>query len=173
MNIYRCYRCGQDKEEKDFRWDKRRNKISRPCIECQLIRGREYHGTHRVQEKEYRKTHKVQIKQWFLDHPEHMAEYRSNYNRMYRIQKEYDMTPQEYDEMFKRQGGVCAICGKPETQAYNSTRIIGHLCIDHSHETGKIRGLLCMKCNRGVGLFQDDVALLQKAAEYLEGYGDS
>ena len=64
--------------------------------------------------------------------------------------------------MFKEQNGVCAICGSPEVSDRNS-----NLCVDHDHETGKIRGLLCNKCNRGLGYFLDNPKILKNALKYL------
>jgi hypothetical protein len=57
------------------------------------------------------------------------------------------------------QGGVCGICLNPDPK--------GLLCVDHNHATGKTRGLLCHKCNRGLGCFEDDVNLLLQAVNYL------
>jgi len=59
------------------------------------------------------------------------------------------------------QGGVCAICG-----GINDND--DALSVDHDHETGRIRGLLCSKCNKGLGSFNDDPELLRKAIAYLE-----
>lgn len=74
---------------------------------------------------------------------------------------------EEYEKQFKRQGGVCAICAKPET-AKHQNGIVKRLSVDHCHATSQIRGLLCTRCNPGIGYFQDDPSLLRKAAEYLE-----
>lgn len=63
----------------------------------------------------------------------------------------------------ERQGYRCAACGVPDER--------GSLHVDHCHETGKVRGLLCGNCNRAIGLFQDNPAALRAAAEYLEKYG--
>lgn len=71
------------------------------------------------------------------------------------------VTPEEYAAKLESQGGVCAICGK----TCNSGR---RLSQDHCHATGKIRDLLCIKCNTALGGFNDDVDLLQKAIEYLK-----
>jgi len=71
-----------------------------------------------------------------------------------------NITWDEYEALEKAQGGRCAICGEiPENQ---------RLSVDHCHESGKIRGLLCQPCNLGLGSFKDDKELLGKAKAYLE-----
>ncbi len=77
------------------------------------------------------------------------------------IKKNHGVTGEEYKEMLSRQGGVCAICGK-----VNITKS-KRLAIDHCHKTGKIRGLLCGRCNMGIGQFDDKASLLIAAAEYI------
>jgi hypothetical protein len=73
-----------------------------------------------------------------------------------------DFLPQEdYEEILYRQKGVCAICDKPET---GNKR----LAVDHQHGTKVIRGLLCSKCNTGIGLFNDSPGLLFSAIKYLQ-----
>lgn len=67
-----------------------------------------------------------------------------------------------YQHLFELQGGVCAICQSPENGRY------AHLSVDHNHDTGKIRGLLCNNCNRGIGLLRDNPELIRKAAQYVE-----
>jgi len=66
-----------------------------------------------------------------------------------------------YDTIFKEQKGRCAICGTPQEA------IKRKLCLDHCHETGVIRGILCAKCNHGLGCFNDNIILLLKAVVYL------
>ena len=73
------------------------------------------------------------------------------------------MTVEQYDAMLIGQNYVCAICNKSEK---SSTK--GVLFIDHDHKTGKVRGLLCDTCNRGLGYFYDDKSLLRNAVEYLK-----
>ena len=68
------------------------------------------------------------------------------------------------------QGGVCAICSNTETIVNVRTGKPKALHVDHCHKTGKIRGLLCSRHNKGMGLFNDDPALLRAAAAYLEGH---
>ena len=72
-------------------------------------------------------------------------------------------TPKQYEELFRIQGGKCAICGAtPENNMLGNA-----LGLDHDHRTGKIRGLLCSPCNRGLGYFRDSPTLLQNAITYM------
>jgi hypothetical protein len=84
--------------------------------------------------------------------------------------KIYGMTSQDFEDLFENQGGVCAICGKEET-AKSRWGTVKTLSVDHCHNTNKIRGLLCDACNRGLGYFKDNPALLQTAIAYLENSG--
>lgn len=67
--------------------------------------------------------------------------------------------------MVDDQNGVCAICLKPPT--------VKALCVDHSHDTGTVRGLLCDKCNQGLGRFDDDPTMLEAAIQYLKSIVDA
>lgn len=73
------------------------------------------------------------------------------------LKTRYGLTLEAYDAMLKEQGGGCGICGIKGWE----------LCVDHSHVTNKVRGLLCHKCNQGLGLFNDNEMLLKAAAGYL------
>lgn len=88
-------------------------------------------------------------------------------NRKNNMQKNFGKGILEtYKHLFDLQGGVCAICQSPENGRY------AHLSVDHDHDTGKIRGLLCNNCNRGIGLLKDDPKILEQAKEYIEKYVD-
>lgn len=84
-------------------------------------------------------------------------------NKLLRV---YKMTIEQYDSILKSQGGVCAICGTsdPGKNAWGTT---SEFHVDHDHLSGEIRGLLCIKCNVGLGKFSDDVYMLDKAIDYL------
>lgn len=71
----------------------------------------------------------------------------------------YGVTPRQYAQMKRKQRGRCLICNR---------RPLNALCVDHCHTTGKVRGLLCRDCNRGLGDFKDMVSRLRSAIEYLE-----
>jgi len=80
--------------------------------------------------------------------------------RKSKIKRLFGITPEDYDKMFADQNGVCAICDKESPDGRR-------LHIDHCHTTQNVRGLLCPDCNRGLGIFRDQVSLLDKAARYL------
>lgn len=86
----------------------------------------------------------------------------------YDLKKNFGITLEQYDDMLERQSGVCAVCGKPETKA--GPYGIQRLCVDHDHHTGKIRALLCNRCNVILGLSDDNHELLLGLAAYLERY---
>lgn len=73
------------------------------------------------------------------------------------LKSTFGLSLDDYDCMVTAQDGKCAICGEQNAR----------LCVDHDHETGKIRGLLCRQCNAALGIFYDDPAILQQAIEYL------
>ena len=77
-----------------------------------------------------------------------------------RLRSVYGITLEEYNRMAEAQGGLCAICQeKPDK-----------LFIDHCHHTGKVRGLLCIKCNSGIGLLRDSAAVVENALAYLRKF---
>jgi hypothetical protein len=91
-----------------------------------------------------------------------------------RLRREFGITLEQYDAMLAEQGGCCAICGQPPAiVGYRASRRPGRptrpiLVVDHDHQTGKIRGLLCIHCNRGLGFFKDSPELLRFALKYME-----
>ena len=81
------------------------------------------------------------------------------------LKKTYGITLELFNQMYKAQGGICAICHKSET-AKNQYGV-KQLSVDHDHKTNKIRGLLCHHCNMALGYMRDDPNLLVQAAGYL------
>lgn len=82
----------------------------------------------------------------------------------------YGMSINEYTSLLKLQNNVCAVCGGKETVINNKSAKLQKLSVDHDHKTGKIRGLLCTACNKGLGLLNDDFNILLKAYDYLFKY---
>lgn len=78
-----------------------------------------------------------------------------------RLRREFGITLVQYKAVSKHQGGKCAVCKRPATDFKNN------LAVDHCHETGLVRGLLCWKCNKLVGVSGDDARKLKNASIYL------
>jgi|ERR1035437_5703767 hypothetical protein len=74
---------------------------------------------------------------------------------------------EEYTRLLRLQNNVCAICYKEETVCDYRTGKPKKLAVDHAHNTGIVRGLLCQACNHGLGVFEDDPSRLHRAAAYL------
>lgn len=128
--------------EKTYRWRKKNpDKVKE-------IQRRSYERNHHK--------HKPKILQWRKEHPENCKQYylRRNIVRM-------GLTPEEFDNKLSEQNGVCAICGGVNP---NGRRLF----IDHNHDTGVIRGLLCNHCNNGIGNFQENIEFLNSAISYLK-----
>jgi len=81
------------------------------------------------------------------------------YLRGYHLQRKYGITPADLDAMVDAQGARCAIC-------YDGLRA-AHMVVDHDHDTGAVRGILCRSCNGGIGLLKDSPDILRSALTYL------
>lgn len=101
---------------------------------------------------------KATRREWRKANPELLRE------RMigYQLQFKYRVSREQYEALLTAQGGICGICGTPP----QSRKM--RLAVDHDHRSGTIRGILCGQCNTAIGLFGEDLALLRRAAEYLE-----
>jgi hypothetical protein len=83
-------------------------------------------------------------------------------NRWLAIYSMYRLTREQWQDIFNKQNGRCAICGKSQDE-------LGYtLQVDYDHVIGKVRGLLCKRCNLGIGMFGEDVENINKAIRYLE-----
>jgi hypothetical protein len=81
--------------------------------------------------------------------------------------KRYGLTADDYEQLLAAQDGKCAICGMTSGWRHRQSGERKKLAVDHCHETGRVRGLLCDRCNTAIGKLNHDPALLQKAIEYL------
>lgn len=83
------------------------------------------------------------------------------------LKRRYNITAEDYDTMLAAQGGVCMLCAAIECGAGRK-----YFCVDHNHDTGVVRGLLCNSCNRALGALRDDPDLVARALRYLLADGD-
>jgi len=115
----------------------------KPCNRA-IERARRANDVDRARELE-----RVRLRRWRKENPDEP--------RVQMLRQRYGLTPEQLAEMLRAQRDACAVCGKPNPD-----------CIDHCHETGRVRGVLCRQCNIGMGQFRDDPALLLAAALYIE-----
>lgn len=84
--------------------------------------------------------------------------------RASKLRRKYGLSLDAWNELAVQQNFTCAICDTPQIEMERG------LFVDHDHSTGRVRGLLCNPCNRGLGYFKDRPILLQKAKDYLDGH---
>ena len=101
-------------------------------------------------------------------YPDKLAAFRIQ-SRKYIIKRKYGVTPEWYEATLENQGGKCAICGVTDNgkTKYNENL---PFCIDHNHETGEVRGLICTSCNQFVGLLESNLTRYVKVKLYLKRY---
>lgn len=158
-----CSRCQETKPLSEFHHNaSRRDGHSCYCKACTAFFSKAYYAANRQK-------HLAACRKSKAARPEVYKSttriYRAKHKEKRRADKLWDLynlTQSDYDAMVERQGNACIICG--EIPGENDKR----LSVDHDHETGKIRGLLCNACNRAIGLFKDNPGLCREAALYLE-----
>ena len=154
MQSKKCPHCKKEKPSSDFHTLKDR-KIGWLCKPC-------YKKYDKERQKKYRKVNRKkkieQSRKRYKADPEKF--------RGYGLKKNFNMSLEDYNKLWTSQNGLCAVCDQPETAVWRG--IIKHLAVDHDHKTGKIRGLLCMKCNQALGHANDDVEILLNMVEYLQ-----
>lgn len=146
---YKCTRCKVIKAASEFHPDKR--KISGRqswCKQCMAFNSkRHYHRDPKAQVEK--------AKQWARENPDRRAAIK----RRQRF-AQYGITEQDFHVIVESQSGGCAICKRSDES----------LVVDHCHKTGAVRGALCQRCNKGIGLLQDDAEILLCASKYLENF---
>ncbi len=131
----------------------RRNAQSRAYYDLHRQEQRLYYQEHKLERKAYLEANKLKHKR------QHKIYWQKNRDRIRsnRLLARYGITLEQYNLLLKSQRKRCAICGCKEK-----------LVVDHDHLTNKVRGLLCQKCNKLLGVAQDNKRILRKAIQYLE-----
>ena len=161
-----CTKCGLEKPSTDFYGASgTRDGLRGDCKACFQARAKARYPLVRDERI-------AAAQKWRDDNPER---YRENQRRMRatregkerqragHLKRKYGITIEHYDELLARQGGGCAICGREPRPDIS-------LHLDHDHESGQLRGILCFRCNNALGDFDDDLTLLRAAIRYLESY---
>lgn len=170
----RCTKCGLDKPESEWSPSMWRRKAR----ECGRIANKKWRN-------ENRDKYKAMKRRWEKANPEKVATmraraYRTNFVSLSEkqraryqknreqirarvLERKFGISQAGYDALFLAQGGVCAICERPQADHAAGRR----LAVDHDHETDEVRGLLCSSCNWGLAAYDDDPARFEAAARYL------
>lgn len=92
--------------------------------------------------------------------------------KWYQVKSKFGLTRDQWSEKFKSQDGKCPICFRNMAELPLTLQDKRGACVDHDHKTGKVRDLLCSRCNQGIGLLGDNAELLERAALYLRRHSD-
>jgi hypothetical protein len=119
----------------------------------------------RAREQKYQRSEKgkANARRYYLNNKERVD--RRTYDNL--LKKTYGITIEDYNKMFEEQKGCCAICGRHQSEEKK------RLHTDHDHATGKVRGLLCVKCNNLLGQAKDSIEILELSIEYLKRHNVS
>lgn len=160
MTLLKCTKCGESfpATTEHFPADNRkRNGLSSWCRSCKAAICRQNYAAHREERLTRQKRYYWANRDQCVARERSQREERMERRRFTR----YGLTPDAYADIVERQSGVCAICGSDGGGTAS-------LHIDHDHNTGRVRGLLCSNCNRGIGHLQDAPGILAVAIAYLE-----
>lgn len=136
-----CRKCHTEKPDSEFYFDKRRQALSAPCKTC--------------------RSGNQNYKFWRARNPEKVKAS----DRRTKLKLSYGLSPETLTELWLSQDKSCKICRKPISISATEKASKPH--VDHDHVTGAVRGLLCLTCNTGLGMFGDSVDLLDAAKHYL------
>ena len=146
-----CPNCQEDLPTSSFNKSNRRDGYQTYCRACH----------NKMQREKYKSDPMAKVKRQLR--AGRRKETNPTAQREAELKRLYGITLQDYVQMFEKQGEVCAICKKkcPTRKS---------LSVDHDHQTGIVRGLLCNRCNRALGMFKDNSTLLLRAAQYIKDF---
>ena len=162
----RCKVCGETKPLDQFyemaqMRDGHRNECKTCNLAAKAARYRANPEPEKARVRRWQAENRERVRQWQKLYSE--SGKKSENSRRYHLKKKYGLTQERYEEMLARQGGGCAICGRPPREDIS-------LHVDHDHETGAVRGLTCFRCNNALGDFNDDPGVLRNALAYLDDH---
>jgi len=164
--VKRCSKCGESKPLEEF-YKASTSKDGRrgDCKTCFSKRSAEWYVKNR--------DHVIdRVKRWQAENPDRVLATRQRRvrdparERDQHLRRTFGISLEEYDGSLSSQDGRCAVCCEPPANGAS-------LHVDHDHESGAIRGLLCFRCNGGLGQFFENHDRLLRAAEYVDGGGTS
>lgn len=159
--MIKCQSCKKLKIKVEFsKNSSRSNGLNGFCKECMKKYREKNRKEYSKYNKEYKRVNKEILKEDRKKYQMSNKEKISDQVRAVKLKRRYGITTQHYDDLLIEQDYKCVICG-------TEYRCDKRLHVDHDHETGDVRGLLCGECNRGIGMFKDSQKLLKNAINYL------
>jgi len=159
-----CKRCGEEKALSEFGQVKSGPKAGHPTLLCSDCRGAAKKLRNKAayaKNKDYLKAH---LSRWREDNPDKVWEH-----RIAKSLGQYGLTLDSFHAKAEQQNFLCAVCHEePKPRVRPGFDELSDFFVDHDHETGAVRGLVCIRCNSALGMLRDDVELAMKAALYLE-----
>lgn len=146
MSFKVCTKCKINKPIEEFYKIQTKTKYMSSCKVCKRLYVQNWVNINRPKTKEYKTTYRIKNRE--------NARLKA---KVTHLKNSYNITPDQLQELKNKQNNKCLLCSK-ETKLY----------VDHCHKSGKIRGLLCPKCNSALGLFFDNTDVLEKAIKYLK-----
>ncbi len=158
MEEKRCPHCEEIKPTDEF-YRRKDGYLSSWCKICNRYWAKRWYKAHPGESAR-------RSKEWREKNPERYAATkgrRREHDRLLEIKRRYGLEPEEYKLLLDKQKGVCATCGSEFKRR--------EPVVDHCHETGDVRGLLCRRCNSVLGYVQDDLGLLEGLRRYVKCHG--
>lgn len=133
-----------------------------------LIKAKKRSKENKEKKKEYNKKYRLLNREKLIikDKKKYIVSKEKNKDRL--LKKCFGISLTDYMLMFNNQKGLCKICNNTETAKQVNSDAIRMLAVDHCHKTGRIRGLLCSRCNLALGQMNDNIEILLSAIEYLK-----
>src|SRR5260221_14304745 len=172
--LKRCLTCPEGQQwhpattEFFFKSSVNKDGLRSQCKACRKIAQRAYEQRPEVQIKRQEHERSPKRKEQMRALRQRSQEKLLKQSRTRHLRNTYNITDNNYQNMFTQQMGVCAICGKPESHISRRSGKVQELTVDHCHLTGLVRELLCNDCNFLIAYGHDDTEILRKAIAYLE-----
>lgn len=148
--------------------NKKINKLSCWCKTCEKKSKKIYRNKNKDIIHKKHKAWYIKNRKELLKEQKEFRKKHPTYQLIIYLKHKFGITLEQYNKMLEAQNGVCAICGSFEIE--KNQYGIKRLSVDHDHQTGKLRGLLCTNCNKGLSFFKDKSNLLIQASNYLLKY---
>lgn len=163
-----CTACGVEKPAAEFYFHRQSRRRRARCRACECTSQKAWRATnperHRANRERRKPAERTRAMQRRMEHGRTIAE------RNGHLRATYGITLDDFMRLFSAQGGRCRLCDEvrlPYRDARRKGCPSGILVVDHDHATGRVRGLLCVRCNQALGMLKDDAALMEKAAQYV------